>query len=324
MTILPAAESFFAGRRCLVAGGTGFVGSHFVEALLAAGAYVRITTRRQPPPLTDRRVEIVTADLDRREDCLRAVEGMDMVIHAAGSVGAAGVAPQDALLGMDANLHLTANLLWAAWTAKVGRMLVFSSSTGYPAADHPVSEDEFWNGPVHPIYHGYGWMRRYVERLAEFTAEKSGMHLAIIRPGAIYGRRDNFDPATCHVIAALIRRAVARENPFVVWGSGNEVRDILHVSDFVQGCLLALEKAGNCDPVNIASGEGTSVRDLVNLVLAASGHDNADVRFDASRPTAIPLRLIDISKARRLGFSPRIALADGLADTIRWLSEAHS
>jgi GDP-L-fucose synthase len=203
----------------------------------------------------------------------------------------------------------------------VRHALVFGSSTGYPAANRPVAEQEMWNGPPYAAYLGYGWMRRYVEKLAEFVADRSGMRIIIVRPGAIYGPRDNFDPATSHVIAALIRRAVERENPFVVWGTGNEVRDILHIEDFVSGSLLALTKSRSNDPVNIASGEATATRDLARLVLDATGHQ-AEVRFDATRPVAIPYRVLDVGKARReLGFTPRYRLADGLAATVRWFQE---
>ena len=311
--------AFFAGRSCLVAGGTGFIGSHCAEALLAAGAQVRITVHRRPSPVKDPRLELCPVDLFQRDACLRAMEGVDTVIHAAGGVGAAGVGPQDILAGLSDLLAITANLLWAAWTAGVKRIVIFSSSTGYPAFDHPVREEDFWNGPVHPAYHGYGWMRRYLERQAEFVAQRSSLLPVIIRPGAVYGPRDRFDPASSHVVPALIRRAVAKENPFVVWGTGDEVRDFLHVSDFARGCLLALEKAGPCDPVNIAYGEAVSVRTLVSQVLAASGHQEAECRFDPTKPVAIPVRRIDITKASQtLGFMPAIPLAAGLADTVRW------
>ncbi|WP_341895225.1 NAD-dependent epimerase/dehydratase family protein [Ferrovibrio terrae] len=313
-------SGFFAGRRCLVAGGTGFVGSHFAEALLAAGAQVRVPLHIRPIAIDTPGIEYVEADLSRSGDCLKVMDGIDTVIHAAGSVGAAGVSAQDNLRGINENLHLTLMLLEAAWRSGVRRMLAFSSSTGYPASDTPVREDQFLSGPVHPAYSGYGHMRRYIEQLARHVSEQSGMHMCIVRPGAIYGPRDNFDPKSSHVIAALIHRAELRESPFLVWGSGNEIRDILHVHDFVRGCLLALEYGRNCDPVNIALGEGVTVRRLVDLVLAASGHRDADVRFDASKPTAIPVRLIDITKARsELGFSPTIPLADGLQQTVQWL-----
>ena len=320
--IAPPSPTFFGGRSCLVAGGTGFIGSHCAEALLVAGARVRLTVHRRPPVLTDPRFDLCTADLSRREDCLRAMDGIDTVIHAAGGVGAAGVGPQALMVGIAELLTLTANLLWAAWTAGVRRILIFSSSTGYPAFDHPVREDEFWTGPVHPAYYGYGWMRRYLERQAEFVAQRSNLTAIIVRPGAVYGPRDNFDPATSHVLPALIRRAVAGDNPFVVWGTGDEVRDLLHVSDFARGCLLALEKAGNCDPVNIAGGEAVTVRTMVSHVLTATGRRDVELRFDAGKPVAIPVRRIDTAKAlQQLGFTPVIGLAEGVADTVRWFRD---
>lgn len=314
------AQSPLAGRRVVVAGGTGFVGTHFIQALLTAGAQVRAVRHQRPPLVDDPRIQWVEADLMERTHCLKAVEGMDWVIQAAGSVGSSATDPARALAGMTDTLTLTGNLLWAAWNAGCARALVFSSSTGYPAGDHAMSEAEFWDGPVHPSYDGYGWMRRYVERLAEFTAARSGLHVGIVRPGAIYGRHDNFDPAGSHVIASLLRRAVERENPFVVWGSGNETRDILHVDDFVAGSLLVLAQGRSAEAVNVAAGHATTIGDLARSVLEACGHD-ASLRFDPTKPTAIPHRRLDIAKALALGFAPRVSLAEGLADTARWLRE---
>ncbi len=145
------------------------------------------------------------------------------------------------------------------------------------------------------------------------------MKIALIRPTAVYGRRDNFALSTSHVIPALVRRAAEREDPFVVWGSGDEVRDFLHVRDFTRGCLLALREYAECDPLNIGYGEGTAIREVVDVILKESGHEKARVCFDASKPTAIPVRVVDTNKARRiLGFEPAISLKDGLKDTIEW------
>lgn len=315
------ADSFFRDRAVLVAGGTGFAGTHFIEALLRYGARVRATRHRRPAIADDPRIDWIDADLMDRAQVLRAVDGMDCVVNAAGSVGSAGTGPAQALAGMTDTLAITGNLTWAAWNAGIGRLLLFSSSTGYPVADHAMREDEFWDGPVHPAYDGYGWMRRYVERMAAFAAHRSGLHVALVRPGAIYGRHDNFDPASSHVIAALIRRAEARETPFVVWGSGDESRDILHVSDFVAGSLLVLARGQSCDPVNVACGSAVTIAELAGAVLAASGHA-VTPKFDVTKPTAIPHRRLDIAKARALGFTPTISLAAGLADTIAWLREA--
>jgi GDP-L-fucose synthase len=315
-------KAHVAGKRVLVTGGAGFVGTHFVEALLEADACVRVPVHNRPMIVRDRRIEIVRADLTQPEDCLRVCGGVDYVVHAAGAVAAAGVTAGNPMSAITTNLVLTSRMLEAAWASGVQRFLVFGSSTGYPATDHPVTEDEMWSGPTHPSYFGYGWMRRYLERISEFVASKSGMGIALVRPTAVYGRWDEFDPRTSHVIPALIRRAVAGEDPFQVWGTGNEVRDFLHVTDLVRGSLLLLANHAVCDPVNIGYGQTIRIREVVDAVLRAAGRTGVQVVFDASEPTAIPVRSVDTSKARRLlGFEPRVTFEEGLADTVRWYTE---
>lgn len=310
---------FFSGKRILITGGSGFVGTHFVQALLERGARIRVPVHQRPMVVNDPRIELVQADLTRLEDCRAACKDMQYVIHAAGAVAAAGVTATNPMAAMTANLVLTAQTLQAAWDVGVERYLVFGSSTGYPVTTHPVKEEEMWGGPTHPSYFGYGWMRRYLERISEFAASKSKLGIALVRPTAVYGRYDNFDPVTSHVIPALIRRAVAKANPFEVWGTGNEIRDFLHVTDLVRGCLLLLEKHAVCDPINIGYGKTVTIKDVVGAILHAAGHDRADIVFNSSKPTAIPVRMVDTSKARRiLGFEPSISLEQGLADAVRW------
>lgn len=313
---------FYQGKLVLVTGGTGFVGTHIAEELLRRGARVRVPIHQRPLIIKDSRIETVAADLKNQEDCLRAAQGVDYVFHAAGAVSAAGVTASNPMDAITTNLVLTARMLQAAWTAGVKRFLLFSSSTGYPEADHPIKEEEMWSGPTHPSYFGYGWMRRYLERMGEFVSSKSKMGIALVRPTAVYGRWDDFDPVTSHVVPALIQRAVAKANPYEVWGTGNEVRDFLHVTDLARGCLLMLEKHATCDPVNLGYGQAVTIREIVQVILRAAGHEGARVVYDATKPTTIPFRMVDISKARSLlGFEPSVSLQEGLADTVGWYVE---
>ena len=312
---------FYRDRLVLVTGGAGFVGGHFVEELLRRGARVRVPIHQRPMWVGHDRVESVAADLTRREDCQRVCHRVDAVVHAAGHVGAAGVGPFSVMSGIAANLTLTANMLEAAWAEEVHRVLVFSSSTAYPPVEHPVKEEEMWTCEPHSAYLGYGWMRRYLEKLCQYVDSQSDVGIAICRPTAIYGRHDNFDPATCHFLPALIHRAVKRERPFVVWGTGKEVRDILHVADLVRGGLLLLAKRAVLDPINIGAGQGTTIREVAQLVLEAAGHD-AEIVFDDTKPSTIPIRRADVSKARHLlGFTPQVALAEGIKDTVEWYKQ---
>jgi GDP-L-fucose synthase len=314
---------YFERRLCLVTGGSGFIGTHLAKALLEQGAVVRLAVHQRAPIVSDPRVDIVRGDLTRQEDCRKAMQGADCVLHAAGAVAGAGVTGANAMAGITTNLTLTAQVLEAAWTAGVERILIFSSSTVYPGSDHPIREDELGEQAPHPSYLGYGRMRRYFEHLAEFVANRSSMKVALVRPTAVYGPHDDFDLTTSHVIPALVRKAVEKLDPFEVWGTGDEMRDFLHVEDFARGCLLALEQHAVCDPINIGYGSAVTIRQVVETILDAAGHRNATLRFDASKPTAIPIRLVDTSKAARLlGFKPSIPIEAGLRSLVQWYAVA--
>ena len=312
-------EASFHGRRVLVTGGTGFVGRHIAAELQAQGARVLITVHERPVPPELGSVETVRADLTRAEDAAAALAGVDDVFHCAGAVSGAGASSATVVGGIATNLVLTARVLEAVAAAGVPRCLVFSSSTIYPESDRPLREEDGWSGPPPAAYEGYGWMRRYVEKLAQLVAHQSSTKMAIVRPTAIYGRHDTFDPRSSHFVAALIRRAVAREAPFEVWGTGEETRDLLHVSDLARGCLLAMENYAVAEPINIGAGRTVTVAEVARLVLDAAGYADADLRFNPSKPVTIARRAINCSKARDLlGFTPAVPLTHGLRDTVAW------
>lgn len=313
---------FYKGKKVLVAGGTGFVGTNFVEELVRQGAKIRVPIHHRPLRVKSELIETVQADLSRLEDCERVCKGMDYVIHCGGAVSAAAVTNSNPMAVITINLVVTSQMLQAAWSQGVERFMLPGSTTVYPAAERPIKEEEIWTGPTYPTYFAYGWMRRYLERMAEFVAEKSKMKIALLRPTAVYGRHDDFDPVRSHVIPALIRKAAEGMNPYEVWGTGDEVRDFFHISDMVSGCLFALEKHATCDAINLGYGRGFTIKDVVNIILKESGHDKAKVVFNSSKPTTIPFRVVDITKARTvLGWEPKVTLEQGLADTIKWYRE---
>jgi GDP-L-fucose synthase len=292
-------SGFFKGKNVLVLGGTGFVGTHFVQAALDTGANVTTTIHHRAPIVIDPRLKTVQADLTDREQARAAMKEP-----------------------ITDNVALTAMVLEAAWKTGVERIQVFGSSTAYPVTEHPVREEEMWSAEPHPSYFGYGWMRRYIERMAEFVHERSKTKVVLVRPTATYGRHDDFHPVTSHVIPALIRKAVERMDPYEVWGTGDEVRDFLHVEDLTLGCMLATEKYATCQPINIGYGQTSTVREIVEAILRAADYSDAKLVFNSDRPTTIPKRMVDITKAREiLGFAPQRTLEEGLADTVRWYAE---
>ena len=146
----------------------------------------------------------------------------------------------------------------------------------------------------------------------------SDVKVLIVRPTAVYGRWDY----SAHVIPSLIKRVLKKENPFIVWGTGEEVRDLLYITDFARGCLLMMEKWENSEPVNIGFGKGIKIKDVVKIILKAANHQDAEVKFDTAKPTAIPKRLVDVTRAEKLlGFKPEISLEKGIKDTVEWFKQ---
>jgi GDP-L-fucose synthase len=314
---------FFKNKKCVVAG-NGFVGSHLVDQLLDYGAIVRVVSRQGKSHRNSQNLEIVKADLLDFDNCEKILTDQDAIFQAAGSVGASGVGPDSLMNGIRINLSLTANLAQAAWKKNIKFLQLYGSSTAYPCQDTPITEDKLFDGPVFPSYLGYGWMRRYIEKLAEFVASNSSVKVSIVRPSALYGPRDNFDPVTSHVIAALIQRALEGTTDFYLRGDGQEVRDILHVKDFARGCLLTMAQKSDCDPINIASGIGITTYDLARKVLDLCGRTTDSITLNPAPMTAIGCRILDITKARKeLGFQPIISLDNGLAEVISWYKKTY-
>jgi len=310
-------RSFFEGRRILVTGGTGFVGSHFAEVLRDLGAHVRIPVHRSPPRLTG--LEAIQADIADKDCCRELCQDMEMVVHAAGSVGAAGTGSFRTMTGISCNLAFTANILEACWMCNVSKALVFSSSTVYPNTEKMMTEEDAESEDIYTGYYGYGWMRRYFEKLAAFVTRESDTVVNVVRPTAVYGEYGNFRAGQAQVVHALIRRACAKESPFAVWGTDEVTRDFLHIRDLVHGALLVLLKSPSCAPINIGSGESTTIRELASTVLSLCGQDHTPLVFDESKPVTIPCRRVSIARAREeLGFAPRLTLRQGLERTITW------
>src|SRR5579883_2100268 len=306
---------FYQGKRVLVAGGTGLIGTHLIQSLLQQEARVRATLHQKQRVIQDDRIEYVSCDLTQYNDCQTAVDGIDYVFLCAANTSGAAVMAHNPIAHITPNLLINAQVLEAACLAKVERLLFVSSTTVYPAVTHPVKETEAFVGEPHDSYFGVGWMKRYIEKLAQFYYQRYGLKIAIVRPTNAYGPYDKFDDERAHVLPALIRRALAKHDPFEVWGDGTAIRDFIYVTDLVEAMLGALEHCANCEAINIGSGQSISIREAVATILKLTGHTNAQTIYDASKPTTIPIRLVDLTQARaRLNFSPKVSFEEGYSE----------
>jgi GDP-L-fucose synthase len=311
----------FKGTKVLVAGASGLVGSNLLARLLGEGATARATLHSRAPVIQDKRIEYVKCDLTRAEDCRRAVEGMQHIYLCAASTSGAAAIASTPMIHVTPNILINTSMLEAAYAAAVEKFVWLGSTVAYPPSNLPMREEQLMEGEPYEKYYYAGWAKRFMEVLCRMYGEKlpRKMTTIVLRPTNVYGPNDDFEFATSHVIPALIRKCVERWDPLEVWGDGTEVRDAIYVDDMVEAMVLAAHKLDRYDAINIGLGKGYSVKEILRSLLDVDGYRNPKIRFDASKPTMIPIRLIDTRKAQSLlGFRARIDLREGLERTIDW------
>ena len=259
--------------------------------------------------------------MTKREDCQKVAKDMDYVFMCAANTSGAAVMEKTPLVHVTPNVLMNTLILEAAYEAKIQKFLWFSSNSVYPVTDYPVKEEEMMKGDLFEKYFCVGWMKRFTEILCEMYATKikNPMKIVVVRPANIYGPYDDFEWETSHVIPALIRKVVERHKLIEVWGDGNDIKDFIYIGDLIEGVLLAMEKIETFNPVNIATGKSCTVKEVLNAILAADSYQDAKIVFNSSKPTMIPKRLIDTSKAKNiLGFEAKTPLVDGIKRTVEW------
>ena len=304
---------FWADRRVMVTGGGGFLGKAVVRQLEDAGATHVFVPRSRD------------YDLRRREDIDRALaDGRpDLIIHLAAVVGGIGANRENPGRFFHDNAVMGVQLMEQARLAGVAKFVQIGTVCSYPKfTPVPFREDDLWNGYPEETNAPYGLAKKMLLVQGQAYREQYGFDVIHLIPVNLYGPGDNFDPASSHVIPALIKKCVdAREagEPFIeVWGSGNASREFLYVDDAARGIVLASERYDSAEPVNLGTGREITIRELVELVVGLTSFAG-EVRWDASKPDGQPRRALDTSRAReRFGFEAQTQFVDGLRETIRW------
>ena len=303
--------SFWSENRFLVTGGHGFLGSFVLEQLSSLGAKDVYAPKSS---------EI---DLREKEGCAKAVKGRDVVIHLAAVVGGIGANRENPGKFFYDNLMMGVQLMEQARLAKAKKFVAIGTICAYPKfTPVPFCEDDLWNGYPEETNAPYGLAKKMLLVQSQAYRQQYGFNSIFLLPVNLYGPRDNFDPASSHVIPALIKKisdALDSKAPFVeVWGDGTPTREFLYVEDAARGILMAAEKFNKPDPVNLGSGMEISIRDLVTLLCKQMGY-RGEIRFDKSKPNGQPRRCLDTSRAQKeFGFKAGVKFEDGLAKTIDW------
>ncbi len=306
----------FNKSNVLITGGTGLIGRQVVDVLEKAGAHVRIVSLDKIK-VSDK-AEHVHGDLTELSFCLEAVKDMDFVFHLAGIKGSVEVTKARPASFFVPLLMMNTNLLEACRRAGVKKVVYTSSIGAYPSAEIFREDQDDNSKPPMDMYPG--WAKRMAELQVKAYQQEYGIqNIAVVRPANVYGPGDNFDPNNAMVIPSLIWRVFRKEDPVVIWGDGSAVRDFAYSLDVAEGVVLALYHGTGGGFVNLGSGEGVTIRQLVETLQTLIPFK---AQFDASKPSGFPRRVMDIAKARQaIGYQPHTSLAEGLKKTWDWFCD---
>jgi GDP-L-fucose synthase len=304
---------FWKDKRVVVTGGAGFLGSFVVERLQALGARDVFVPRSREFDL--RHETGIASLLDTAKP--------DLILHLAAVVGGIGANRENPGRFLYENLIMGTLLMEQARLAGVSKFLSIGTICSYPKfTPVPFREDDLWNGYPEETNAPYGLAKKLLLVQGQAYREQYGFNAVHLLPVNLYGPRDNFDPASSHVIPALIKKcvdAIERGDSTVeVWGTGKATREFLYVEDAAEGIVLAAEQYDGGDPVNLGAGFEISIFDLATLIARLTGFTGT-IAWDASKPDGQPRRSLDTSRAERaFGFRARTSFEEGLRKTIDW------
>lgn len=304
---------FWNGKKVLITGGSGFLGSHLQKQLRQSEAKIIA------PSHTD--YDLVDGDAVRK--MYDNNPGVDIVIHLAAKVGGIGANREHPGSFFYDNLMMGVQLMHEAYAREIPKFVALGTVCAYPKhTPVPFSEDDLWNGYPEETNAPYGLAKKMMLVQSQGYREEYGFNSIFLLPVNLYGPGDNFDPASSHVIPALIKKCVdAVENgddEIVVWGTGSASREFLYVEDAAEAILLAAEKYDKSEPVNIGSSFELTIKELIGIVVQATGF-KGKITWDTSKPDGQPRRKLDVSRAEReFGFKSHTTFEEGLKKTIEW------
>jgi nucleoside-diphosphate-sugar epimerase len=312
-------------KKVLVTGGASFIGSHLVDALVERGARVHIVDdlssgRRSniEQHLRGGRVTFLEADLREPGVTRAAMKGIDIVFHIAADHGGRGYVDLHQA-GPASNLFLDGLVFWEALKAGVEKVVYASSGCVYPNYMQTDPKKEIYLReedvkPPHDADNMYGWAKLMAELTLQAYHREHKLGAASCRYFTVYGPRG----VENHAVIAMIARAFVRQNPFEVWGDGQQIRNWTYVDDIVSGTILAAEKISDGTAVNLGTMERVRVIDAVHMVLDYSGH-KAEIRLRPDMPTGPANRVADNRLAKKLlGWEPKTPFREGLRKTMDW------
>ena len=307
-----------------VLGGTGLIGRHVIAALRQAGTPIVATANRRPAfeaPDVDWR----QADLTTPEAARAAVRGTRKVVVCAGRLSTAAELKRDPVRSVTTTLRIGINALEAAAAEGAERVVLMSSTTGYPAGASQKLEDAMFAGDPPGDWFGVGWVHRFLEKQLEWYCrlQRIGAGIAL-RPTLVYGPHDDFEPVSAHFVPSFIRRVVEREKPIEIWGDGSQTRNLIHAADVASAIVVALQdKTPGFAAYNVSAPASSSVKEVLTTLVELDRFDDAEVVYRPERASgASALEVSAAAFSARYDWQPVMSLRAGLAETLAWYRSA--
>lgn len=310
-------------KKILVCGATGFIGRNIAEYFSKNGDFEVYGTYLNSKPFNNPKINLIKVDLTNKEDVDDLLDnGFDVIIQAAATTSGAKEIVTKPYYHVTDNAVMNSILFRSAFEHDIDHVLFFSCTVMHQSSDKPLKETDFdANKEIHPKYFGVGWTKVYIEKMCEFYSRVGNTKYTVIRHTNIFGPHDKFDLEKSHVFGATMTKVMKTEDndKIIVWGTGEEERDLLYISNLVDFINLAIMKQKNKFEIyNVGCGYSISVSDLVKKIIEKSGK-NLNIEYDLSKPTIKTKLCLDITKAEKsLGWKPKIDLDEGIQKTMDW------
>lgn len=344
-------SNWWKGKKVVLTGGCGFIGSHLTDKLISLGAGVTVVDNLRKGTLnnlfevwkehglsfsehlTDGKTsadnhKFIFCDLEEKPAVKKVFQDdcYDVVVHLAAIIGGRGYIDTHAAECCK-NFAINHNVFEEAFRAGVDRIHYASTACVYPLdlqseydSDYLLKEEDVFRSGLACCDREYGWAKFMGEMELSAYHNQFGAKCSISRYITAYGPRED----DTHAVIALIRKAVERRDPYVVWGSGEQDRDFTYVSDIADGTLLAAEKITDATPINLGTSKRYKIKDVAFRVLEIVGYKPNHIVFDTSMPEGVKSRALDKSRAKKLlGWEPKVSLEEGLQRTIEWFEKAN-